>query len=102
MGGTGRTGTVLTGAVSNLGVSNAIKHCRRVKSTYLEIKEQEEFLEAQCKVLSAQMLSKCPNFTFKVILDHLEDLCRPSTNNDGKVVLIDARLVQVRFSVIPA
>jgi protein-tyrosine phosphatase len=36
MGGTGRTGTVLVGAVQNLGVHNAAKFCRRIKSTCVE------------------------------------------------------------------
>merc|ERR1712130_452193 len=37
-GGTGRTGTVVIGAVANLGVDDPIKYCRRHgKSTYLEV-----------------------------------------------------------------
>lgn len=88
MGGTGRTGTVLTGAVQNLGVDNAVKFCRRIKSTYLEIKEQEEFLESNSKVLTQEMLDKCPAFTYKVIFDQLEELCKE--NNDGKLSVIDA------------
>ena len=57
MGGTGRTGTVIVGAIQNLGFDHAIKHIRKYgKSTYLEIKEQEELIEAQSKVLTAKMM----------------------------------------------
>jgi len=75
MGGTGRTGTVVVGAVSNLGIGNAVKFCRRTKSTYLEIAEQEQLLELNRKVITKEMMENCPSFTTKLILDQLEDLC---------------------------
>jgi protein-tyrosine phosphatase len=72
MGGTGRTGTVIIGAVQNLGLNNAIKHCRKYgKSTYLEIAEQEEALQHQSKVLSKKMLEQCPHLSMKIILDQV-------------------------------
>jgi ubiquitin-conjugating enzyme E2 D/E len=89
MGGTGRTGTVIIGAVQNLGINNAIKHCRKYgKSTYLEIKEQEEALEAQSKVLSERMLQVCPHLSMKIILDQLQELCEEQA--DGQFDVVDA------------
>lgn len=100
MGGTGRTGTVIVGAVKNLGVKNPVKFCRRAKSTYLEIKAQEELIEHICKVVTKEMLEKNPNFTFKVILDHLEDLCKIVSEGSGKVVDASKVLLAEERSVL--
>jgi len=93
MGGTGRTGTVIVGAVKNLGVKHPVKFCRRIKSTYLEIKAQEELIAHTCKVVTKEMLQKNRNFTFKVILDHLEDLCRMVSKSSGVRGLVSASKV---------
>ena len=74
-GGSGRTGTVLIGAVQNLGLTNAIKHCRKVKSVYLDIQEQEQFLEKQHIVVTEAMAEKSPELVQKLVGAHFSKLC---------------------------
>jgi hypothetical protein len=76
MGGTGRTGTIIIGAVHNLGFDNPVKHCRQYgKSSYLEIANQETYLESVTKVATKKMFEENPILCYKIVFDQLEDLC---------------------------
>lgn len=73
-GGSGRTGTVIIGALQNLGFNQPIKFARRIKSVYLDIAEQEDFLAHQHLIITERMAQQCPEMTLNVVLEHLEDL----------------------------
>ena len=90
MGGTGRTGTVVIGAVHNLGFRHPVIHSRmHGKSSYLEIAGQEDFLEAHHKVITAEMMRQCPTLCYKIVFDQLNELCGHEDEN-GKLKVINA------------
>lgn len=74
-GGSGRTGTVVVGALHNFGISRPIKVARKAKSVYLDIKEQEDFVEKQRLVINEQMMKECPALVHDRILGHFNSLC---------------------------
>merc|ERR1719443_1478734 len=74
-GGSGRTGTVLIGAMANLGISNPIPYARRAKSVYLDIAEQEQFVATQRIIITEKMHKECPTLTKHIVFDHIADLC---------------------------
>lgn len=74
-GGSGRTGTVLIGAMANMGISNPIPYARRAKSVYLDIAEQEQFVSTQRIIITEKMAKNCPKLTKHIVFDHIADLC---------------------------
>ena len=88
MGGTGRTGTVVIGAVHSLGFFHPVQYCHQHgKSNYLEIAGQEDFPEAHQKVVTAKIYKECRKLCAKIVFDQLEDLC--FENEDGKFDVVD-------------
>ena len=75
-GGSGRTGTVICGAVKNFGVDKPIAFIRKVKSVYLETDAQEQFVTNMTTVLTERMMAEAPTLTIGVVFDQLRDLCR--------------------------
>ncbi len=74
-GGSGRTGTVIIGAMRNLGIINAVQYARlHGKSVYLDIKEQEEFLASQRLMLSNDLMTKCPDMVQHILFNHVASL----------------------------
>lgn len=59
-GGSGRTGTVVIGALSQLGLENPIRLARFVKSVYIEVAEQEHFVATRQHVVSKRLFETQP------------------------------------------
>merc|ERR1712096_425611 len=70
-GGTGRTGMVLAAIVQNLGVYDAVARIRRVKSTYVETKDQEIFLHNMPKVIDKRITKEKPHLARAIAAEHL-------------------------------
>ena len=71
-GGTGRTGMVIASIVKSVGVRNPIQWIRRVKSTYVETKEQEDFVNNLPAVLDAKITTKYPTLASVIALGILQ------------------------------
>lgn len=87
LGGSGRTGTVIIGALQNLGVQDPIGFARGVKSVYLDIKEQEEFLNRQRTIITETMVQKCPELAKDILLMHIDKLAHATAlvQTDGEM-----------------
>ena len=70
-GGTGRTGMVLAAIVQNLGVYDAVARIRRVKSTYVETKDQEVFLKNMPKAIDKRIITEKPFLAKAIAAEHL-------------------------------
>jgi hypothetical protein len=83
-GGSGRTGTVVIGALQNLGIKSPIKFGRNAKSVYLDISEQEDFVIKQRLVCNERMLKECPDLVHDIILAHINHLCGKLDDSEHK------------------
>jgi len=70
-GGTGRTGMVVAAIVQNLGVYDAVSRIRKVKSTYVETKDQEIFLQNMPKVIDKRITKEKPHLARAIAAEHL-------------------------------
>jgi len=70
-GGTGRTGMVIAAVVKNLGFYDPIARIRRVKSTYVETRDQELFLEKLPIAIDARILRNSPTLAKAIAAEHL-------------------------------
>ena len=70
-GGTGRTGMVVAAIVQNLGVYEAVSRIRKVKSTYVETKDQEIFLKNMPKVIDKRIIADKPQLARAIAAEHL-------------------------------
>jgi len=70
-GGTGRTGMVLAAIVQNLGVYDAVSRIRKVKSTYVETKDQEIFLKNMPKAIDKRIVQQKPQLARAIAAEHL-------------------------------
>merc|ERR1712137_777134 len=84
LGGSGRTGTVVIGVLKELGCQKPILEARKVKSVYLDIAEQEQFVENLSLTMRADMVKRHPKFANILVVQHLADLCaHPENLKDG-------------------
>jgi len=100
-GGSGRTGTVIIGALQNLGFNQPIQFARKVKSVYLDIAEQEDFLAHQHLIVTERMAQQCPEMTLNVVLEHLEDLssCASFVESSSASTDSEVKALQMVFSL---
>jgi len=70
-GGTGRTGMVVAAIVQNLGVYDTVSRIRKVKSTYVETKDQEIFLKNMPKVIDRRIIEEKPHLARAIAAEHL-------------------------------
>ena len=70
-GGTGRTGMVLAAVIQNFGVYDPIARIRKVKSTYVETREQEIFLENMPMAIDVRIVKNQPQLAFAIAAEHL-------------------------------
>merc|ERR1719429_47039 len=70
-GGTGRTGMVLAAIVQNLGVYDPVSRIRKVKSTYVETKEQEIFLKEMPRAIDSRIVKERPHLARAIAAEHL-------------------------------
>jgi len=70
-GGTGRTGMVLAAIVQNLGVYDPVTRIRKVKSTYVETKEQEIFLKNMPRAIDSRIVKERPHLARAIAAEHL-------------------------------
>jgi len=70
-GGTGRTGMVVAAIVQNLGVYDVVSRIRKVKSTYVETKDQELFLKNMPKVIDKRIIEEKPHLARAIAAEHL-------------------------------
>jgi len=70
-GGTGRTGMVIAAVVKNLGFYDPIARIRRVKSTYVETRDQEVFLENLPIAIDTRILRNSPMLAKAIAAEHL-------------------------------
>merc|ERR1712137_337619 len=98
-GGSGRTGTVVIGALKELGSQRPIFEARKVKSVYLDIAEQEQFVESLSLTMREDMVKRHPRFANILVNQHLADLCaHPENLKDGSgLVLPDERQALEEF-----
>mmetsp|Transcript_9709 Transcript_9709/g.9790 ORF Transcript_9709/g.9790 Transcript_9709/m.9790 type:complete len:428 (+) Transcript_9709:114-1397(+) len=73
-GGSGRTGMVIAGVVRNVGVKDPIGWVRRVKSVYIETKDQEDFVRAMPLVLDPRIAEKNPKLLQAITAQHILDM----------------------------
>jgi hypothetical protein len=71
-GGNGRTGMVIAAVVKSVGVKNPIQFIRRVKSIYVETKEQEEFVASIPAVIDSKISLKYPELGAVIALGTLQ------------------------------
>jgi len=71
-GGTGRTGMVVASVVKSVGVSNPVQWIRQVKSTYVETKQQEEFVASLPAIIDTRISSKYPTLSSVIALGMIE------------------------------
>jgi len=84
LGGSGRTGTVVIGVLKELGCQKPILEARKVKSVYLDIAEQEQFVENLSLTMREDMVKRHPRFANVLVNQHLADLCaHPESLKDG-------------------
>lgn len=84
-GGSGRTGTVVVGALLNLGIDNPVRYARRFKSVYLDTAEQEFFVETQQFVVSERAFAQFPELAKVATADKICDLTE-AVATGGKLV----------------
>merc|ERR1719189_2144574 len=70
-GGTGRTGMVLAAIIQNLGVYDPVNRIRKVKSTYVETKEQEIFLKNMPRAIDSRIVAERPHLARAIAAEHL-------------------------------
>lgn len=70
-GGTGRTGMVLAAIVQNLGVYDPVTRIRKVKSTYVETKDQEIFLKNMPRAIDSRIVKERPLLARAIAAEHL-------------------------------
>jgi len=70
-GGTGRTGMVIAAIVQNLGCYDAVARIRKVKSTYVETKDQEIFLKNMPKAIDKRIVQEKPHLARAIAAEHL-------------------------------
>merc|ERR1712142_88858 len=70
-GGTGRTGMVIAAIVQNLGCYDAVSRIRKVKSTYVETKDQEIFLKNMPKAIDKRIVQEKPHLARAIAAEHL-------------------------------
>lgn len=73
-GGNGRTGMVVAAIMKNAGHKSPIAWIRRVKSKYVETREQEAFVENIPTVLDAALVAKHPILTRAIAAEKIIDL----------------------------
>ena len=71
-GGSGRTGMVIASVVKSVGVHNPIQWIRQVKSTYVETKEQEDFVASLPAVIDSRISEKYPKLASVIALGVLQ------------------------------
>jgi len=70
-GGTGRTGMVIAAIIQNLGVYDSVSRVRKVKSTYVETKEQEIFLKNMPRAIDRRIVQEKPLLARAIAAEHL-------------------------------
>merc|ERR1719384_1045976 len=70
-GGTGRTGMVIAAIVQNLGCYDAVSRIRKVKSTYVETKDQEIFLKNMPRAIDSRIVKEKPLLARAIAAEHL-------------------------------
>ena len=75
-GGTGRTGMVVAAIIQNFGVYDVISRIRKVKSTYVETREQELFLKNMPKALNKKIVETIPKLACAIAAEHLIQVFR--------------------------
>jgi len=70
-GGTGRTGMVLAAIIQNLGVYDPVTRIRKVKSTYVETKDQETFLKNMPRAIDSRIVTEKPLLARAIAAEHL-------------------------------
>ena len=70
-GGTGRTGMVVAAIVQNLGVYDPLARIRKVKSTYVETREQELFLKNMPRAIDKRIVQEKPHLARAIAAEHL-------------------------------
>merc|ERR1719384_426022 len=70
-GGTGRTGMVLAAIIQNLGVYDPVTRIRKVKSTYVETKDQEIFLKNMPRAIDSRIVKERPHLARAIAAEHL-------------------------------
>lgn len=70
-GGTGRTGMVLAAIIQNLGVYDPVNRIRKVKSTYVETKDQETFLKNMPRAIDGRIVAEKPHLARAIAAEHL-------------------------------
>merc|ERR1719186_677769 len=62
---------VVAAIVQNLGVYDAVSRIRKVKSTYVETKDQEIFLHNMPKVIDKRITKEMPHLARAIAAEHL-------------------------------
>ena len=62
---------VIAAIVQNLGVYDAVSRIRKVKSTYVETKDQEVFLKNMPKAIDKRIVEKKPHLARAIAAEHL-------------------------------
>jgi len=70
-GGTGRTGMVIAAIIQNLGVYDPVSRIRKVKSTYVETKDQEIFLKNMPRAIDKRIIQEKPQLARAIAAEHL-------------------------------
>merc|ERR1712096_425423 len=70
-GGTGRTGMVIAAIIQNLGVYDPVSRIRKVKSTYVETKDQEIFLKNMPTAIDKRIIQEKPHLARAIAAEHL-------------------------------
>merc|ERR1719415_478338 len=70
-GGTGRTGMILAAIIQNLGVYDPVSRIRKVKSTYVETKDQETFLKNMPRAIDGRIVAEKPHLARAIAAEHL-------------------------------
>jgi len=70
-GGTGRTGMVIAAIIQNFGVYDPVSRIRKVKSTYVETKEQELFLKNLPCAIDDRIVKGKPKLARAIAAEHL-------------------------------
>jgi len=70
-GGSGRTGMVIAAIIQNLGVYDPVTRIRKVKSTYVETKDQEVFLKNMPRAIDKRIVKEKPHLARAIAAEHL-------------------------------
>lgn len=101
-GGSGRTGTYAIGVLKMLGVQEPVAWARQVgKSVYLDVHEQEQFVQQMPFYLTTRMLEVAPSLAHAMINAHQQRLSesgdvKSSSLDPETVVALRAAFSQVR------